>query len=194
MAFTGMKYVVCALLTENAAGVAPTYTNGMVMGRAIGADITYNRATNVLKADDADAEADNGITGGTIRFNVDDIADEVQLAILGQTKTTDDEYDEVDKASPYIGIGYIRVRRFKGATSYVAYWIFKAQLGIASESSATKQETIQWQTPSLDGQMMGMIPDASMETKFRRRKTFEHEADAYAWLNKMAGITTGEAA
>lgn len=191
MAFVGMKYVVAAKLKTETAGSMPVYENGMVVGRAIGATVTYNRSDNTLKADDVDAEAENSITGGTLSFTVDDIADTVQAMMLGQDVTTEDEYDEVGESSPYIGIGYIRVRRYKGVTSYVAYWIFKAQLGINSESAATKEETIQWQTPTLEGSMMGVQPDATMKTKFRRRKTFAGETaekDAYDWLNRLAGI------
>lgn len=197
MAFVGMRYVVAAKLKEHTPGQAPVYEEGVVVGRAISADITYNRATNTLKADDVDAESDNSITGGSITIGVDDIADEVQAAILAQEMNEAGEYEEINEADPDIGLGYIRVRRFKGVTSYVAYWIFKAQLGITSESAATKQDTIQWQTPTLSGSMMGLQPDASMKMKFRRRKTFtgeNAEQEAYAWLNKLANITTPEAA
>lgn len=195
MAFVGMRYVVAAKLKEAEPGRAPVYDAGMVLGRGISADITYNRANNTLRADDVDAETDNGITGGTLSIGVDDIADEAQAAIMAQEMTKDGEYDELGEADPYVGVGYIRVRRFKGVTSYVAYWIWKAQLGIASESAATKQDTIQWQTPTLSGNMMGVQPDESMKTKFRRRKTFtgeNAEKDAYAWLNQMANIQTTE--
>ena len=191
MAFVGMKYVVAAKLKEEVAGQAPVYDTGVVVGRAIGADVTFNRASNTLKADDVDAESDNSLTGGTLRISVDDVADEVQAAILNQEMNTDGEYEELGEASPYVGIGYIRVRRLKGVTSYVAYWIFKSQLGINSESAATKQDTIQWQTPTLEGTMMGVQPDATMKTKFRRRKTFTGETaeqEAYAWLNKLANL------
>lgn len=193
MAFVGMRYVVAAKLKEHTPGQAPVYDEGVVVGRAISADITYNRATNTLKADDVDAESDNSITGGSITIGVDDIADEVQAAILAQEVNEAGEYEEINEADPDIGLGYIRVRRFKGVTSYVAYWIFKAQLGITSESAATKQDTIQWQTPTLSGSMMGLQPDASMKMKFRRRKTFTGETaeqEAYAWLNRLANITT----
>lgn len=192
MAFVGMRYVVAAKLKEEKIGAAPVYEEGVVLGRAISADITYNRATNVLKADDVDAETDNGIIGGSVTIGVDDIADEVQAALLAQEMNAEGEYDELGEADPYMGVGYIRVRRFKAETSYVAYWIFKAQLGITSEGAATKQDTIQWQTPTLTGSMMGVQPDDTMKVKFRRRKTFTGntaEAEATAWLNKMANIT-----
>lgn len=198
MAFVGMKYVVAAKIKgDTVAGQMPVYENGVVVGRAIGADVTFNRANNTLKADDVDAESDNSLTGGTIRINVDDMEDEAQAAILNQEVNEAGEYEELGEASPYIGIGYIRVRRFKNVTSYVAYWIFKAQVGINSESAATKQDTIQWQTHTLEGNMMGVQPDSSMKTKFRRRKTFTGdtaEQEACAWLNKLAGLAAGEAA
>ena len=191
MAFVGMKYVVAAPLKEEKIGAAPVYDDGVVVGRAMSADITYNRGNTALKADDVDAENDNSITGGSLTIGVDDVADEVQAKLLGQDVTEEGEYDETGDSAPYIGLGYIRVRRFKGVTSYVAYWIFKTQLGINSESAATKQDTIQWQTPTLTGSLMGIQPDDGMKIKFRRRKTFTGETaekDARAWLNRMANI------
>lgn len=192
MAFVGMKYIVAAPLKEEKIGAAPVYDAGMVVGRAIKADITYNRGNTALKADDVDAESDNSITGASLTIGVDNIADEVQARLLGQDVTTEGEYDETGDSAPYIGLGYIRVLGYKGVTSYVAYWIFKTQLGIASENAATKQDTIQWQTPTLTGSLMGIQPDAGMKVKFRRRKTFTGETgekDARAWLNQLANIT-----
>ena len=188
MAFVGMKYVVGAKLKTETPGQAPVYEPGFVIGKGIEAVVTYTRATNVLRADDADAESENGITGGTLSLNVDDIADSVMADVMGNDKTTEDEYDETNAASPYIGVGYMRTRRHQNVTTYVAYWIWKAQLGIDSETASTKQETTNWQTPSLSGNMLAVQPDSTMISKFRRRKTFETEAEAHAWLNRMAGI------
>lgn len=188
MAFVGMKYVVAAKLKTAEPGQKPVYDPGFVVGKGIEAVVTYNRAANVLRADDADAESDNGITGGTLSLNVDDIADAVLADITGNDKTTEDEYDETNEASPYVGVGYMRTRRHQNVTSYVAYWIWKTALGIDSETATTKQETTQWQTPSLNGNMLAVQPDTTMKSKFRRRKTFATEKEARDWLNAMAGI------
>lgn len=192
MAFVGMKYVVAAKLESETPGQSPVYGKGFRVGKAIESTVSYTRASNVLRADDADAEADNSITGGTLSMNVDDIPDSVTTDLLGNTVNEDMEYDEVGDSAPYVGIGYLRARRHKNVTSYVAYWIWKTMLGIESETATTKQETTQWQTPSLTGSMLAVQPDSTMRNKFRRRKTFEGEtaeAEATAWLNKMANIT-----
>lgn len=196
MAFVGMKYVVAAKLKTEKPGQLPEYEQGMVVGRGIEAVINYNRANNTLRADDADAESDNSVTGGTLQVSVDDMEDSVQEALLSQQKTTEDEYDETGEPSPYIGLGYMRARRHKGVSSMVAYWIWKCQLGIATETATTKGEQVQWQTPGLSGNMMAVQIDSSMVNKFRRRKTFtgaDAEAQARAWLNKLANITEAAA-
>ncbi|MBP3647241.1 MAG: hypothetical protein J6K55_12565 [Clostridia bacterium] len=192
MAFVGMKYVVAAKLESETPGQPPVYGKGFRVGKAIEATVSYTRASNVLRADDADAEADNSITGGTLNMKVDDILDSVTTDLLGNTVNEDMEYDEVGDSAPYVGIGYLRARRHKNVTSYVTYWIWKTMLGIESETATTKQETTQWQTPSMTGSMLAVQPDATMRNKFRRRKTFEGEnaeAEATAWLNRMANIT-----
>ena len=85
MAFVGMKYVVAAPLKEEKIGSMPVYDEGVVVGRAISADITYNRGNAALKADDVDAENDNSITGGSVTIGVDDVEDQAQVKSLVRT-------------------------------------------------------------------------------------------------------------
>lgn len=192
MAFVGLKYAVFAPIENEVRGQALTYGKGVVIGRAIGADISFSRNSNPLYADDARIEDDNSITGGTVSINVDDVSDEAQTVILGTSVNTEDDtqvYSEDGDASPYGGFGYIRVRRLKGVTSYVAYFIHKVMLGIATETANTKGESITWQTPTLSGSMMAVVNREDMKNYFRDHVTFETEAEAVAWLNKRANIT-----
>lgn len=193
MAFTGMKYCVAAPVKAETRGQALTYDTGVVVGRAIGANVNWNRNSDALYADDALAESDNSLTGGTVDINVDDINDEAQLVIFSQTKTDGtnsgpDVYHENGDPSPYIGLGYYRVRRYKGVETYVAYWIHKTQLAINSESAATKGNTISWQTPTATGNVMAVVNDSTGKNQFRDRATFTDESKAIEWLNTKANI------
>lgn len=192
MAYIGMKYVVAAQVAAEVAGSDPTYSAGKVIGKAISGNLTWNRNDNPLYADDAVAEDDNGITGGKIELNLDDLSDEVRVYLLGDTAKTvgeGTEYETGDKAAPYVGFGFIRVRRKGGETSYQAMWFHKAQFGESSEEAKTKGESIEWQTPTLTGRIMGVQNDSTMATNYRRRATFDTEAAARSWLNTKAGIT-----
>lgn len=194
MAYIGMKYVVAAKVASETPGSPVTYTTGgMVIGKAISGNVTWNRNDNPLYADDSIAEDDNGITGGEIELGLDDMTDDVRVFLLGDKMTAGSgdnpaTYETGDAAAPYVGFGFIRVRRKAGATTFQAVWFYKAQFGEASEEAQTKGESIEWQTPTLTGRIMGVQNDSTMATKYRVRATFDTEAAARTWLNTKAGI------
>lgn len=194
MAYVGLRHPVVSLVHTEVAGQALTYDAGMVMGKAISANITWTRNENPLYADDVIAEQDNSITGGSIEFNADDLTNEVRAYALGlrQVGGVGDVYEDNGASAPYVGFGYIRVRRKAGETTYEAFWIHKVIFGEGTENATTKGETIEWQTPTLTGSIMGVYDDASGVPKFRLRKVCQTEAAAVAWLDGQAGITEDE--
>ena len=110
MAFTGLQYAVVAAITAETEGSAVTYGTGKVLGRMISANISWTRNDNPLYADDAIAENDNGVTGGTIELNVDDISDAGRVYVLGETEVTvtgGTEYETTETPAPYVGVGFL---------------------------------------------------------------------------------------
>lgn len=191
MAYVGLRYIVFAPITTEDRNQPIVYGPGVVMGRAISANIEFSRNEEPLYADDVMAESDNSITGGTIEIGVDDILEDAQVTVFGVEKsgqTGQEIYRETGAASPYGGVGYIRVRRYKGATSYIAYWIHKTQFAPSSEEATTKGESIEWQTPTASGNVMGVYLDATGTAYFRDHKVCTTEAEAVEWLNGLAKI------
>ena len=195
MAFIGLRYPVVATLTSHTDGSEPTYGTGMVIGHAIQANLTIERSDNPLRADDRIVEDDNGITGMTLELGVDDVSEAVQVYMLGVAEETGagtstvKTYIDNDSTSPDVGVGYIRVRRKAGTTTYQAIWIYKAKFAIESEDAQTKGETIEWQTPVLNGRAMAISRNSSGRLDFRARQEFSTEAAAITWLNAKANIT-----
>lgn len=191
MAFVGLLYAVAAPIQTEADGQAITYGKGQAIGGMMTAEISYTRNSNPLYADDRVMEEDNSITGGTIKMGVDDVNDDARVMMLGDVKEGDageEVYHETGESAPYVGTGYIRVRRKDNKTNYIAYWVHKAIFGIGTESAKTKGQNIEWQTPTLEGSIMGVKNNAALQTRFRERRTFTKESEARAWLNKKAGI------
>lgn len=191
MAFVGLLYAVAAPIQTEADGQAITYGKGQVIGGMMTAEISYTRNSNPLYTDDRVMEEDNSITGGTIKMGVDDVNDDARVMMLGDVKEGDageEVYHETGESAPYVGTGYIRVRRKDNKTNYIAYWVHKAIFGIGTESAKTKGQNIEWQTPTLEGSIMGVKNNAALQTRFRERRTFTKESEARAWLNKKAGI------
>ena len=194
MAFIGMRHVVAAPLSSHTPGAEPTYGTGFDVGKAITGNLTINRNTNPLYADDAIAEDDNGVTGMELEMGLDDIMEDVQdsLGILkkvaGQS-TGDDTFYDTSAPAKDVGVGYERVRRKNGVTTYQGIWIYKTKFSKNNENSKTKGETIEWQTPTINGRLVGLDVDGSGIITFRKIKNFATEAAANTWLDGLAGIT-----
>lgn len=196
MAFIGMRHVVVAEFDAHTAGAEPTYkSTGMDAGKAITGNLTIDRANNPLYADDAIAEDDNGITGMSLELGLDDILESVQeyigliKKVTTGTGTTVDTYYDTTAPSKDVGVGYIRVRRKNGVTSYQAIWIYKLKFSKDSENSQTKGESIEWQTPTITGRCVGLAVDSSGDLAFRKYQMFTTEAAAAAYLDGLAGIS-----
>lgn len=188
MAKIGMKYIVAAKISEEPEGQLPTYEAGVKFGRAISSNVTFRRNDSELYADDTLAESDNTITGGDMDMTVAEVQDEVREIVFGDVKEEDGSYHDSSKASPYIGIGYMREQRYKGVSSFHAMWLYKVQLATAEDNAQTKGETTTFQTQRVTGEVMG-IPLADGTTRFRSWQEFKTAAEAVAWLNKHANYT-----
>lgn len=194
MAMVGLRHAVFAPITKETEGEALVYGTGVIVGRMMQADVTYERNTDPLYADDVEAENDNSITGGTVTIGVDDIEDEARVVVFGDYQDGETgEYEDNSQASPYGGFGYVRERRYKGKSSFVAYWIHKLQFGSTTESAQTKANTITWQTPTLTGNLMGVNNNEAGKIRFRRRKEFDKAADAIAWVDEKANLAAATA-
>ena len=197
MAFIGMRHVVGALITGETSGSEPTYGtsgSGFLIGKAITGNLTINRNSNPLYADDAIAEDDNGITSMDLELGLDDLMEDIQdkMGLLkavtaGSPSVT--TYYETSASAKAIGVGYIRVRRKNGVTKYQAIWIYKSIFSKNSENSQTKGETIEWQTPNVNGRCRGLSVDSTGEATFRKVRNFTSEEDAEDWLDELAGIS-----
>lgn len=190
MPVIGLRLAVAAKVKEYTPGKAITYEDGKEIAKAIAANVTWNRIDNPLYANDEISENDNGIVGGQINVNIDDLADEDAAMILGLEKDgTNGDYTETNAAAPYVGYGYIRVKLKNGAQSYQAMWLHRVQFGMSTENSQTKGEQITWQTPELVGEIMGAQIDNTGAIKYRTRHTAATFEDAKTWLYQKAGIT-----
>lgn len=198
MAYIGLRYFAFAPIETETDGADPTYDDGIVCGKAIGADVTWNHNDNVLRADDGDAEFDNAITGGTISIDLDDLPLDVRAVMLGgYLDETNEIYYDSAAPGPYGGFGYIREVRHEGATRFDAFWCYKVSFAMEEDSAQTMAESIEWQTPKLNGRIMGgnfgASSDAGGVLIYRAVKSFTTYAAAKTWINTKAGITAAAA-
>ena len=187
----GMMYPVWAPLNSHTDGSMPTYGTGRVLQEARNATVTKEYANNPLYGDDRIVDDDNGMTGLTMSFESTGLSDEDRVAVLGEKPygTSGGQW-ETDAESPWGGFGYIRKMRQDGVRKFEAWWTLKIKFQEESQTTTTKEGSIQWNTPTLNGRAASLYVDSGDEAKFRLHQTFSAIADAKAFLNGLASISS----
>ena len=189
----GMLCPVAATVQTYTAGTSISYGTGKVVAEARAAALAWNRANGRFYGDDVELDSDNGVLGYTLDFEPTGLKDDVRAYLLGETVQTG-EYTVNDQASPDVGFGYVRVMRTTNTsgvveTSYEGWWFYKLKFGLNNEETRTKEESIEWRTPTLNGVGAGVRLDSSGKLSFATHKTFASESDAIAYVKNKAGIS-----
>ena len=184
----GMQYMVAATVSTYTPGTSITYATGSNFAEAVSASLSWERADGHFYGDDVELDSDNGILGYTIDIEPAGLSDTARGTLLGETVSSS-EYTITDKAAPDVGFGYVRVMRNKGVVSYEAWWFYKVKFGVSSEETRTKERSIEWRVPTLQGVGAGVSLDATGNLNFAQHKSFNDLASAKAYLNSKAGIS-----
>ena len=189
----GMMYPVFAPLTEHTEGSMPTYGAGKVIQEARNATVTRTYNDNPLYGDDRIVDDDNGLQSLTLSFESTGLSDDDRKFLLGEedygTSGVSGQWVS-DNETPWGGFGYIRKMRLNGVKSFEAWITLKVKFQEESQATNTKEGSISWGTPTLNGTAAGLYVDESDKQRFQLHKTFQAIADAKAWLNTMLNVTT----
>ena len=189
----GMVYPVCAPISVYTPGTGVTYSAGKVVAEARSATLNWTRADGEFYGDDALLDTDNGIRGYELDFEPTGLSDSVRATLLGEDVANTSEYYITDATTPDVGFGYVRVMRDNSSgtvvTSYESWWFYKIKFGVTSEETRTKEQNIEWRTPTLNGKGTGVQLDASGKLTFAVHESFVTLSAAKAWLKTKAGIT-----
>lgn len=172
-----------------------TYTGGEVFAKAVEFSASVESGDdNNLYADNGIAESDRSFGGGSISVTTDEISQTAAAAILGITaKTitvgTDASVSELvyddDMSVPDLGFGIIIKKKVNGADKYRAVFFHKIKFNIPEDAATTQGETIEWQTPTIEGTIMR---DDSAKHGWKSEVTVDTEALAVAYLKQKLGI------
>ena len=188
----GMMYPVFAKITSHTDGSLPTYGNGVVIQEARNATITKTYNDNPLYGDDRIVDDDNGLQELTCSFESTGLSDsdrkllfdEDEIAVGGLTCQA-----ESDNETPYGGFGYVRKMRNNGTKKFEAWIILKIKFTEESQATATKEGSISWGTPTLNGRAAGVYIDSSDKLRFRIHETFDTAAAAKSWINSVLNVS-----
>ena len=189
----GMMYPVFASITTHTDGSMPTYGTGFVIQEARNATVNREYQNNPLYGDDRIVDDDNGMTGLTISFEPTGLSEDDRKKLLGE------EESEVtgisgqwvsDNETPWGGFGYIRKMRLNGTKKFEAWLTLKIKFQEETMTTSTKEGSITWNTPTLNGRAAGLYVDSSDKLRFQLHETFDTIAAAKAWLNTRLNVST----
>ena len=189
----GMMYPVFAEITAHTDGSMPTYGNGVVIHEARNCNITKTYNDNPLYGDDRIVDDDNGLMALTASFEPTGLSDSDRVLLFGEEEIAVGGLTcqvESDNETPYGGFGYIRKMRDNGTKKYEAWIILKIKFQEESQNTATKEGSITWNTPTLNGRAAGVYIDDTGKLRWRVHETFDTIAAAKSWLNTVLNVNT----
>lgn len=193
MAKIGIKCLTYAPYTSGGEGSAIVYGTGVQLNDyMIRADVSEERADVDFYADDHKIDTENSMTGVTLTLELANMTEALEKAMLGyvaESSTAGADLMITDASAPFVGCGFYRKERFKGAVSYKCYWVYKVQFNRDSDSTTTKGENLEFQTESVNGDAVGVQLTSAGPIVYYVTNRQDTEAGAVAWLKTKAGIT-----
>lgn len=186
---TGFSKPYVALYS--ASGTTLTYTSGQKFARGVDVSIEPESSDdNKFYADNFEAETDAGtFSGGTLSLTVDGLLQAAESLIMGLPAADSDGWVHYGDSQeiPFVGIGYIARYMSDGVESYVPTVIPKCIFNQISDSAATSEDSINFQTQSLTAKIL-RSENANRDWRIRGDEE-ETEAAAEAAIKKMFSIT-----
>lgn len=178
-------------------GVVTGYAGVQTMGKAISASFEPAEGSdNPLYANNAVAENDtNAGSGGTLTLTLDRLKYAAIADLFGltlKTVTTDQQgfdYDGTEAAAP-VGVAFIRQMQEDNDRGIHEVILFRrVTFSMPSEEGQTMGESIEWQTPEIEGTVYGK--EASGTNPWMQRYRFASQDAAVTWITaQFAAATT----
>lgn len=177
MAGIGMYGVYYSKATI-ANGVVTGYAGVKTMGKAISASFEPNTPDdNPLYANNAVAENDSsGASGGTLTLTLDRLTQEAAADLYGLTvedvevtvgdtpgkkvEGTALKYTGNEQSAP-VGVAFIRQNQVDGVRNHEVILYRRATFSMPADSAQTMGGSIEWQTPEIEGTVMGLEGDGT---------------------------------
>ena len=205
MAGIGMYGVYYSKATI-ANGVVTGYAGVQTMGKAISASFEPNTPDdNPLYANNAVAENDSsGASGGTLTLTLDRLTQEAAADLYGltvedvevtvgdtpgtQVDGTALKYTGTEQSAP-VGVAFIRQNQVDGVRNHEVILYRRATFSMPADSAQTTGESIEWQTPEIEGAVMGLEGDGT--NAWFEQVIFPTQEAAIAYITQYFAAPTG---
>lgn len=185
MGALGLKYVAWAKQKTEPADAVPTYETGLVIGKAVSANLTVTRAEGELYADDLLAEYVSEFSSADLSLEVDNISLYNQALLYGATYKDNELQHHAADTPPYGGIGGVQVLLVHGEKKYRAYVFVKGKASVPDWSGQTKGSSITIGTQPLNLKLMSPNYGA-----WYYIKEFTNEESAKAYVDTKLNLGT----
>lgn len=181
-----------------------SYASGGLVGHAISYSLSANKTDDVnLYADNVIVETDKGkFREGTLTLNTDNLSQAVSKALLGakeKTRSVGTGQDAVtvtelvwddEATSVNIGFGIIECKQVSNVDKFRAVILLNVAFSLNSEEATTQGETVEWQTPTIEGKVYrSALNDSDYKHPWKVEATFDTEAAAEAYIKAVLNIT-----
>lgn len=184
MARIGLKNFRYSLLDENEKVKEPK-----TLGKAIDCKVSLELNSAELYGDDVLCESDYTFNKGTVTITVDDDDDTILAPLLGHAISEDGEIVRKDTdVAPYIAFGRILTKIVGGVYKYKVEYLSKVKFKDTMPDEATKGESIEFTTVSIEGSVM-----RKTDGEWSKSKTFTTYKDASDYLDSLLTSTTNSA-
>lgn len=185
MAKLGLKYAAWAKMLTEPTSAIPTYDTGLVLGKAVSANLAVNNIDGRLDADDMLAEYRSEVSDADLTMEVDNISLANQASLYGATYSDGELTHSASDAAPYGGIGGYQKLQVNNVLKYRAWFFPKARASVPDWSGTTKGNSISFGTQPI--KMKVMIPNYG---PWYYVKEFDTEAAAQAYIDTKLGVAT----
>lgn len=201
MVTTGFSKPIVAKYSNR--GQTVTYTNPQPLARGVSLSLDINTAEdNNFYADNVLAETESAsFTSGSATITVDGLDNEAATTIWGLPEPTELTVQEPSETvqmqgygqainPPFVGFGCVRRTMMNGVTQYWPVILPKIKFGLPSESMATQEDQIDWQTQELTATIL-RDDTAAANWKVVSAEGLATEAAAEQAINAFFGQVAG---
>lgn len=202
MASIGLKRLYIAKYNYDESTDVVTYSDGMRWLKAMNMNISSgNNDVSKLYGDDGVAEIYKNMSEGTVSLGVTEMPFDVYALMFGK-EITEVKLTGAGEATgkmladggdgdiPYLGLGVIVPKIVNGKKQFMAVVLKKVQFDWPEDSFETMEESIAWQTPSLEGTVMREDGGAK---NMREYTIWDSEDYARKYIEQVLNITDREA-
>lgn len=194
MAGIGAAHLMVGKIIDEKPGKPIGYDTPRELGPLIETTVNLEYRDNVLWGSNAQQENDAGISGGSISLNLTHVSMENEAYVFGFESLGDEKgYAMSDKAAPYMGFGYVQTVIEQNIEKYHGYFWKKAQFTLAQRAARTKEQNINYQTPTVNGKVYAVDDNTEGNAQFELHNEFENAEAALTWVKSCFTPATSTA-